>query len=280
METKSSASAHEGSGLRVRGSEPAGDEERPRPVSCSEDAADPQSHPSPLNPQPSVFAAAWAILLKDFRAECRTRIALSAVMMFSVTTVTVISFSVVGNLKNDAQAAMLWVVIFFAAMSGLARAFVHEEEGRTADALRLSASAEAVYLGKGAFNLALLIALEIIVVPIFIAFMNVKVSNLPLLLAVLLLGNVGLVAVSTILAAMVAKARTASGALFAVICLPILLFLLKVAVTATTFAFQGASRPAVADIGRTQFALLAALAAFAVVFVTVSLMLFEYVWKE
>ncbi len=234
----------------------------------------------PLAHSPSLLSSAWAILLKDLRAECRTRTAISAVMMFAVTTVTVISFSVVGNLKHDAAAAMLWVVIFFSAMSGLARAFVHEEEGRTADALRLSASAEAVYLGKGAFNLTLLVALEIIIVPIFVAFMNVKVSNLPLLLAVLLLGNVGLVAVSTILAAMVAKARTAGGALFAVICLPILLFLLKVAVTVTTFAFKGESLPAVADVGRTQFALLAALAAFAIVFVTVSLMLFEFVWKE
>ncbi|MDW8366113.1 MAG: heme exporter protein CcmB, partial [Abditibacteriales bacterium] len=156
--------------------------------------------------------------MKDVRAECRTRVALSTVLMFAVTTVTVISFSVVGSLKHDAQAAMLWVVIFFSAMSGLARAFVHEEEGRTADALRLSASAEAVYLGKGAFNLALLIALEVVIVPIFIAFMNVTVSNLPLLLTVLLLGNVGLVAVSTTLAAMVAKARTAGGAIGAGVC--------------------------------------------------------------
>jgi heme exporter protein B len=267
METKSSASTTEGVKER-RG-------ERVNVLDAD------SVTPSPLHPlTPSVFSAAWAILLKDLRAECRTRTAISAVMMFAVTTVTVISFSIVGNLKNDAQAAMLWVVIFFSAMSGLARAFVHEEEGRTADALRLSASAEAVYLGKCAFNLALLIALEIIIVPMFIAFLSVKVSNLPLLLAVLLLGDVGLVAVSTILAAMVAKARTAGGALFAVICLPILLFLLKAAVTATTFAFKSESLPAVADVGRTQFALLAALAAFAVVFVTVSLMLFEYVWKE
>ncbi len=230
--------------------------------------------------QPSTLAAAWAVLLKDVRAELRTRTAVNAVMLFAVTAVTVVSFSLIAPLKNDAQAALLWVVIFFSAMSGLARAFVHEEEGRTADALRLSASAEAVYLGKCAFNLALLLALEVLILPLFIVFLNAKVSNLPLLLSVLLLGNVGLVAVSTMLAAMVAKARTAGGALFAVISLPVLLFLLKIAVDATTLAFQGTAQPVVAEAGRTQWALLAALAAFAVVFITASLMLFEYVWKE
>jgi heme exporter protein B len=196
-------------------------------------------------------------------------------MLFAVTAVTVVSFSIIAPLKNDAQAALLWVVIFFSAMSGLSRAFVHEEEGRTADALRLSASAEAVYLGKCAFNLALLLALEILIVPLFIAFLSVKVSNLPLLLAVLFLGNIGLVAVSTILAAMVAKARTAGGALYPVICLPMLLFMLKVAVTTTTLALKGAEQPPVSIP-----ILLGSLGGFAVVYFTASLMLFEFVWKE
>jgi ABC-type transport system involved in cytochrome c biogenesis permease component len=81
--------------------------------------------------------------------------------------------------------------------------------------------------------------------------------------------------VSTILAAMVAKARTAGGALFAVISLPLLLFLLKVAVTLTTLAIKGNEQPPVQKT-----LLLAALAGFAVVYVTASLLLFEFVWKE
>jgi heme exporter protein B len=260
METKSSASASRSDEWRVASGE--------------------EGRSASLVTRHSSLHSAWAILLKDLRAECRTRTAVNAVVLFAVTTVTVISFSIASQLNNDAQAALLWVVIFFSAMSGLSRAFVHEEEGRTADALRLSASAEAVYLGKCAFNLALLLALEILIVPLFIAFLSVKVSNLPLLLAVLFLGNIGLVAVSTILAAMVAQARTTGGALFAVISLPVLLPLLGIAVKVTTFALKGAGQLAVENVGRTQLSLLGALAAFVVIFVTASLLLFEYVWKE
>ncbi len=69
---------------------------------------------------------------------------------FSVTALAVVSFSVSPYaLDPEAKAAFLWIVLFFSAMSGgLSRSFVREEETRTALALRLSASADAVYVGK------------------------------------------------------------------------------------------------------------------------------------
>ena len=104
-----------------------------------------------LNSQLSILAkASWAVFRKDVRAELRTRYALNALALFAVSTVVAISLGV-GPLTRSADlplihAALLWIAILFAAFTGLARAFVQEEEARTAAALRLAAPPNAVYL--------------------------------------------------------------------------------------------------------------------------------------
>ena len=65
----------------------------------------------------------------------------------------------------DVKGALLWVVLFFAAFSGLSHVFLHEEETGTVHALRLSASAGAVYTGKLLFNLLLLLGVSAVPFP-------------------------------------------------------------------------------------------------------------------
>src|SRR5580765_891521 len=99
--------------------------------------------PSLQPPASSLPRADWAVFRKDVRAELRTRYALNALALFAVSTVVAISLGV-GPLTRSADlplihAALLWIAILFAAFTGLARAFVQEEEARTAAALRLAA---------------------------------------------------------------------------------------------------------------------------------------------
>lgn len=223
---------------------------------------------------PSAFVAAvGAVLLKDARAEFRTRYALNAVVLFAVTALVTVAMSVDGNdLSADARAALLWTVVFFAAMSGLHRTFVREEETRTADALRLSTPPVAVYLGKWAFNLALLVALEVVITVLFVVMMHVRVSAWGWYLAALLLGDLGLVTVCTSMAALVARARTQS-ALFAVICFPLIVPVLKLAVTITSVSLGGLMKPTLLPSAQALFA-------FAGLMFTASVMLFEIIWQE
>src|SRR5690349_492211 len=97
---------------------------------------------------------ALAVLEKDLRAELRNRAAVNAILLFAVTALVVVGMALgPAKLSGVLSAALLWVVLFFAAFSGLAHVFLHEEETNTAMALRLSAPASAVYAGKLAFNL-------------------------------------------------------------------------------------------------------------------------------
>lgn len=214
-----------------------------------------------------------AVLWKDLQAEYRTRYAVNAVVMFAVTTLAVVSFSAqVVAAGPELLSPLLWLILLFSAMSGLSRTFVREEETKTANALRLAADPNTVYLGKLVFNALLLGLLDLIVVPLYIVLMDVHVGNPALFVAILIAGSLGLVSASTLVAAIVAKASV-RGALFSVLSFPILIPVLVAAVQGTEAALRGVpwaeGSPA-----------LRVLVAFTGAMVAAGLWLFEHVWYE
>ncbi|NOX36011.1 MAG: heme ABC transporter permease CcmB [Calditrichaeota bacterium] len=213
------------------------------------------------------------IFQKDFHLEFRTRYAINAIILFAVISLTAVSFSI-GPMQLDPpiQSAMLWIIIFFSAMSGLAHIFVREEEQQTSDTLRLVAPPTAIFLGKWVFNVVLLFSLEIIVIPLYIALLNVDVQGMGAFLTIIILGSVGLASIGTIMAAIVAQAST-RGALFAVLSFPLSIPVLRSAIQGTWTAIQGGGlADCLADIQL--------LFSFTVVILTSSIMLFEFIWRK
>ncbi|MCR3923322.1 MAG: heme exporter protein CcmB [Firmicutes bacterium] len=219
------------------------------------------------------FRQGLAILRKDLRIEFRTRYAYSALVMFAITTLVTVSFSVGGYAMDaDITAALLWIILFFSAMAGLARTFVHEEETGTVTALKMAAQSEPVLIGKYLFNVTLLLSLTVLVVPLFLVMLNQTVQLPIAFVATVFLGALGLAGASTILAAIVSKAG-AKGSLMTVLAFPVLLPLLFAAISATRTALGGGL---VANI-RSDLLLLFFYNGVAVV---ASLLLFEYIWNE
>ncbi|NCC36037.1 MAG: heme ABC transporter permease CcmB, partial [Chloroflexia bacterium] len=97
-----------------------------------------------------LLQAAWAVFVKDLRIELRTRYAINAMVLFAACTAMMVSIGTtfIGLRRTEEalliQASLLWIALLFAAISGLSRGFVHEEETRTLAALRLAAPAIAV----------------------------------------------------------------------------------------------------------------------------------------
>lgn len=168
-------------------------------------------------------SALWAVLAKDGLCELRSRYAFSTLLMFALVTLSSVSMTLGAmTLTPELGAALLWIILFFCAMAGLYRVFEQEQETGTIFALRLYVPGQAVLFGKLLFNLGMLILLTILVVPLFVLFLNVDIPvgfSLPL---ILLAGNLGIAAASTLTAAMVAKTKGKS-ALFAVLTFPVLL---------------------------------------------------------
>jgi heme exporter protein B len=220
-------------------------------------------------------AKALAVLRKDILSEYRTRYAINAILLFGVTTLTVVSFSVGQlGLPADVYAALFWIIIFFSAMSGLAQVFVKEEESRTAIVLRLTSDPTAIYIGKLAFNFLLLVLLELIITPLFFVMTDARAANVGLFLTILMVGSIGLAGASTLIAAIISKASI-KGALFAVLSFPILLPLLIGAIGGTRKALGIGADPFSAASSELQL-----LISYAVVMITAGLLLFEFVWEE
>jgi heme exporter protein B len=215
---------------------------------------------------------ALAVLTKDIRTELRTRYSLNALFMFAFTTLVVVSFSL-GQLSLNVQvlSALYWIIIFFSAMSALAGVFVKEEDTKTAQTLRLFARPSVVYAGKLAYNVLLLTILCVMVTPLYVIFMNVTVPDWPLFLIVIALGIIGLAGATTIIGAIVAKANV-RGALFAVLSFPVLLPLLVAAIGGTNAALMAAGWSGAENHVKL-------LVAYAVIMITTSVALFDFVWN-
>jgi len=217
---------------------------------------------------------ALAVLHKDIRSEFRSRYAINAILLFGVTTLTVVSLSVgQTSLQAPVYSALFTIIMFFSAMSGLAQVFVKEEEAKTAVVLKLTSDPTPVYLGKLVFNFLLLALLEIIVAPLFFVMTDAQLKDPLLFIIIQLLASIGLAGATTLIAAIISKAGI-KGALFAVLSFPILLPLLIGALNGTTKALE--TTDGLYSAG-TELKLLIS---YAVVMITASVLLFEQVWEE
>jgi heme exporter protein B len=223
---------------------------------------------------PSSIVPTLTIFLKDFRSELRTRYALNALVMFVITTLSVILFAI-GNesVSTEILCGVLWIIIFFSSMSGMSRTFVSEEERGTVMTLHLIARPLAIYFGKLIFNLVLLASLNLFTVVLYLIFIsNFKVQNYAIFNLTMVLGTIGLASASTIIAAIISKANT-KGTLYPVLAFPILLPLLLTVISATKMAVEGV--PFDQALGEFQI-----LIAYLVVITAISYLLFDFVWKE
>jgi heme exporter protein B len=225
----------------------------------------------------TLLSESLAVLRKELTSELRSRVALNAIGLFALTTLIAVAYQI-GPYKIQEQdrpyllSAILWVILFFAATSGLARVFVKEEDAHTAKTLRLAARPLAVLGGKFLFNLLLLAALFAVIVPLYCALMGYAVRGVAALVLVLLCGAVALAATSTIVAAIIARA-SGSTTLFAILSVPLVLPLLVMLIQGTRAA---AASTAVAAV----FPALQGIVSLGGATLIVSVYLFPVVWHD
>ena len=217
---------------------------------------------------------AIALFQKDWKSEIRTRYAINALAMFILVTISVILFSI-GNEKISEYltGGLLWVVIFFSAMSGLSRAFVSEEERGTTLTLQLIASPSTVFSGKLLFNVLLVFLMNIVITFLYeILFESFIIGNYSLFALAFLFGNIGIAVSSIMIAAIISKASS-KGTLYPVLSFPILLPLILTLLELTKFSMDGKSI-------ESSFVELAVLVCYDVIMLTAGYLLFDFIWKE
>ena len=182
----------------------------------------------------------FAILSKELKSEFRTRYSTNTVILFILVCISLIVFATSGiTLKEPLQAAFIWIIIFFTAMTSLSRVFIYEEERGTIDFLKLNAKSTNIFLGKLLFNSILAISTSIIITLFFVIMVGDFIMRTPLIyITTLLFGSLAIASATTILSAIITKAAT-KNSLLPILSFPILLPIILIAIDNTRLSLEG-----------------------------------------
>jgi heme exporter protein B len=148
---------------------------------------------------------------KDLRAEFRTKEAINASLAFALVILLLFSFAFDPSEETtrEISGGLLWIVFAFAGTLVLNRSFAREVPNDCLDALVAAPiSAAALLMGKVLANFALVIAVELVSLPVFGIFYNVQwTTQFWALVLVLALGTWGLTVVGTIFSALTVNIR-------------------------------------------------------------------------
>jgi len=219
------------------------------------------------------IGGAWALARKDLLVELRAREALATMCFFAALILLVFNFALgPGSVAlREASAGLLWVAFLFTGMLGLSRSFQVERENECLEALVLSpAPPEAVFFGKFAGNMAVMLAAEALILVLFAVLQNLDVWRvLPQLALVGVLGTIGFAAVGTLVAAMASTMR-AREVLLPLLLIPLVVPVILGAVRAT----EAVLVPGIMTDGGSWLKLLAV---FDVMFLAACPLVFEFV---
>lgn len=235
----------------------------------------------------SGFVAKTSLLIrKDLLVETRARDTLPPMLAFCLTVALLLAFSLPGNTVvgevvelpvgtialADVIAGFLWITVLFAGLIGFARTFEVENSEGALDALLLvPLDRSGLFAAKAVTNLAYIVVVQIVLVPVFALFFSLDLgADWLVLLGVIVLVDIGFVAIGTLFASLAAQTRSRE-LILPVLALPALVPIFIAAVELTADLFMGGGLEMVAARGW-----LGVLLVFDLVFATVGALAFEF----
>jgi heme exporter protein B len=218
------------------------------------------------------FEQTGAILWKDIRYELRSKQTWLGMGLFALLILVVFNFTF--DLRVDNKAAVapgaLWVAFIFASLLGLGRTIAAEREHGSMDRLLLCpVDRKAIYLAKLLGNLLFIGVVEVVALPVFAALFNVPLL-VGGLIPIVLLGTIGIAIVGTLFSAMAAATQARE------LLLPILVFPLIVPIVISAVrASESLLAPSVNEPPW-----LSLMIAFDIIFLSISMLTFQYVIEE
>jgi heme exporter protein B len=151
------------------------------------------------------------IASKDLRSEIRSKETVNASLSFAVVILLLFSFAFdpTSDQVVELSGGLLWLVFAFAGALVINRSFARDLPNDCLDALLASPiSGAALFFGKTAANFILLLALELVSLPVFGVFYNVDwTRQFWQLMLVVVLATWGLAVVGTTFSAMTVNLR-------------------------------------------------------------------------
>lgn len=218
----------------------------------------------------NLFQQLRVLLHKEIVLEWRSKYALNGILLYVVSTIFVcyLSFKQTDPLTWN---ALFWIIMLFASINAISKSFVQESRGRQLYYYTI-ASPQAIIISKIVYNVLLMLILGTLAIIVYsIVFKNPLGDPAYYYLAVVL-GSISFSTVFTMISAIASRAGN-NGTLMAILSFPVIIPLLILLIKFSKNAMDGLERSVSLDeIG--------VLAAINVIVITVSLLLFPFLWRE
>jgi heme exporter protein B len=153
----------------------------------------------------------FTITAKDLRSEIRSKETVNASLSFALVILLLLSFAFNPDSEQIQELAggLLWLVFAFAGALVINRSFARDQPNDCLDALLASpVSGSALFFGKTVANFVMLLALELVCLPVFGIFYNVNwTRQFWQLMLVVILATWGMSVVGTTFSAMTVNLR-------------------------------------------------------------------------
>ncbi len=215
------------------------------------------------------------LILKDIAVEMRRRESVISMMMFGLLVTVIFSFAFEpsGAERDLIAPGILWVALTFAGVIGLNRSLAIDLDNDCLQGLLLApVSRGSLYVGKVASNFLFMLIAELVIVPLFIIFNDLRLGGeLLWLILVVFLGTLGFATVGTILSAISANTRMRE-VMLPMLQIPLTLPMIIAAVAATSLILGEDSEGFGSWVNL--------IIGFDIIFLIVSYLVFEYVVEE
>lgn len=217
-----------------------------------------------------LFTQIKYLIAKEVKLEMRNKYALGGILIYVVSTVFV-SYLCFKQIINPATwNALFWIILLFASINAVAKSFINETSGRTLYLYTLTGP-QAVILSKIIYNSLLLIVLSGLCLFTYTLFIGNLIQDSGLFLLTLFLGSLGFSSLLTMVSAIASKTSN-NFTLMAILSLPIMLPLLMVLIKLSKNAIDG--------LELWDWNSLLILMFLNVIIVSLSYLLFRYLWRD
>jgi heme exporter protein B len=210
------------------------------------------------------------LLRKEFLLEFRQRYAVSGIVLYVCSMVFVVYIAAL-RATPPVWNVLFWLIVLFASINGVVKSFVQESGNRQLYYYQI-AEPVALLVAKIIYNTVLLLVLSALAFILYGVVAGNPVKDLPLFLLVLFLGSCGFSIAFTFIASIAAKANN-SATLMAILSFPVIFPMLLTLIRLSSIALRLMQDTAyMRDILN--------LLAIDIILVTLTIVLFPYIWKD
>lgn len=211
------------------------------------------------------------LFLKEFTLEWRNRYALNGMLLYVISTVFVCYLSFRNVVSVPVWNALFWIIMLFASLNAVGRSFIQERKGRLLYYYSI-ASPQAFVLAKMAYNSLLMLVITFLAYAIYAWWIGDLVQDHLMFSVALILGSTGFALILTLMSAIASKTEN-NMSLMAILSFPVQLPFLITLIKLSKNAVDGLD-PSVS------YGLVCVLALIIVIVLTLSYILFPYLWRD